>query len=207
MWAPTPGILGDSRPAFRNGGSHRQGRWRGRRNVRRLRDAGTEGIVPLVMDMADPSPDRGWRGRERHSLVRRTDPVLSTWLAVVHHICLAGEVPVEGFLDLVAETSPHAVVEFVGPDDPMSRRLMATRTIHRADYTREVSSRRFPDDLRLWLPPLFRRRGIFSTCGVSERPTDPKLLVTPFQLHSEFRGLTHSCRPTPSLFVVHASTT
>ena len=46
---------------------------------------------------------------------------LPTWLAVMHHVCLAGEVPVEGFLDLVAETSPHAVVEFVGtrrPDEP-----------------------------------------------------------------------------------------
>jgi hypothetical protein len=53
----------------------------------------------------------------------------------MHHICLAGEVPVDGFLDLVAETSPEAVVEFVGPDDSMSRRLMATRKVGRDDYT------------------------------------------------------------------------
>ena len=106
---------------------------------RRLRDApkGTKGIVPLVMDMADPSPDRGWRGQERRSLLHRANPDLATWLAVIHHICLAGEVPIEGFLDLVAETSPHSIVEFVGPDDPMSRRLMATRKLHRDDYTRE----------------------------------------------------------------------
>jgi hypothetical protein len=104
---------------------------------RRLRDAETGGVVPLVMDMADPSPDRGWRGQERRSLLRRAEPELATWLAVIHHVCLAGEVPVDGFLDLVAETSPHAVVEFVGPDDPMSRRLMATRKIPRDDYTRE----------------------------------------------------------------------
>ena len=104
---------------------------------RRLRESGGAGIVPLVMDIADPSPDRGWRGTERRSLSARTKPVLATWLAVIHHICLAGEVPVSGFLDLVAEVSPHAVVEFVGPDDPMSRRLMATRKAGRDDYTRE----------------------------------------------------------------------
>ena len=104
---------------------------------RRLRESGGAGIVPLVMDMADPSPDRGWRGTERRSLSARTKPVLATWLAVIHHICLAGEVPVSGFLDLVADVSPHAVVEFVGPDDPMSRRLMATRKAGRDDYTRE----------------------------------------------------------------------
>ncbi len=105
---------------------------------RRLRDAGSKGIFPLVMDMADPSPDRGWRGRERRTLVKRADPDLAIWLAVIHHICLAGEVPIAGFLDLVAETSPHSIVEFVGPDDPMSRRLMATRKVDRDDYTREL---------------------------------------------------------------------
>jgi hypothetical protein len=95
-------------------------------------------IVPLVMDMADPSPNRGWRGRERRALHARGEPALTVWLAVIHHICLAGEVPISGFLDLVAETSPDAVVEFVAPDDPMSRRLMATRKTARDDYSREV---------------------------------------------------------------------
>ena len=114
---------------------------------RRLKEKEAGGIVPLVMDVADPSPDRGWRGRERRALDHRSDPVLATWLAVIHHICLAGEVPVSGFLDLVAETSPHAVVEFVGPDDPMSLRLMATRRVGRDDYTRgsfmEAADQRF----------------------------------------------------------------
>jgi hypothetical protein len=59
-------------------------------------------------------------------------------LAVIHHLCLAGEVPVCGFLDLVAEISRDAVVEFVGPDDPMSHRLMATRKTPRDDYTSET---------------------------------------------------------------------
>ena len=87
---------------------------------RRLRDAGNERIVPLLMEMADPSPDRGWRGQERRSLPQSGRPVLATWLAV-HHICLAGEVPVEGFLDLVVETSPHAdrrVRRTRRPDEP-----------------------------------------------------------------------------------------
>lgn len=104
---------------------------------RRLQGEADSGIVPLVMDVADPSPDRGWLGAERRSLAHRAKPAFATWLAVVHHVCLAGEVPLTGFLDLVAETSPRAVVEFVGPDDPMSRRLMATRKVPRDDYTKE----------------------------------------------------------------------
>ena len=104
---------------------------------RRLGEAAVEGIHPLVMDIADPSPARGWRGQERSSLVHRAEPGLVAWLAIIHHLCLAGEVPIGGFLDLVAETSPHAIVEFVAPDDPMSLKLMATRKVSRDDYTRE----------------------------------------------------------------------
>jgi hypothetical protein len=107
------------------------------RMYRRLREEGTAGISPIVMDVADPSPDRGWRGRERRTLRSRAEPALAVWLAVIHHICLAGEVPVSGFLDLVADTSVDAVVEFVGPDDAMSGRLMATRKTLRDDYTKE----------------------------------------------------------------------
>jgi hypothetical protein len=103
---------------------------------RRLRDTADSRIVPLVLDVADPSPDRGWRGKERRTLLNRATPAFATWLAVIHHICLAGEVPVAGFLDLVADTSPDSIVEFVGPDDPMSRRLMATRKVPRPDYSR-----------------------------------------------------------------------
>lgn len=102
---------------------------------RRLGD--TRSIVPLVMDITDPSPDRGWHGRERRALTARAAPDFSVWLAVAHHICLGGEVPVGAFADLVADTSPAAVVEFVAPDDPMSQRLLATRTTDRPDYTRD----------------------------------------------------------------------
>ena len=46
------------------------------------------------MSVTDPSPDLGWRGRERASLERRGSPELALCLAVVHHVCITGNVPV-----------------------------------------------------------------------------------------------------------------
>jgi hypothetical protein len=84
-------------------------------------------ILPLVMDLTNPSPAQGWRGREREDLSARGRPGLATYLALVHHVCLGAGVPLESFVDLVRETSPLAVVEFVAADDPMSQALLATK--------------------------------------------------------------------------------
>jgi hypothetical protein len=91
-------------------------------------------LLPVVADVMNPSPAQGWRGTERATLAARGRPELALYLALVHHLCLGRGVPLDGFLDLVRETSPLAVVEFVAADDPMSQRLLATRPEHHAGY-------------------------------------------------------------------------
>lgn len=105
------------------------------RLYRRL--AGTEAggvVVPLVIDLMDPSPPRGWRGRERDGLLERGRPELALYLALIHHVCLGRGVPLADFVDLVRSTSPAAVVEFVTADDPMSQTILATRTAIHPGY-------------------------------------------------------------------------
>ena len=95
-------------------------------------------IVPVVADVTDPSPSRGWALSERQSYVERGTPDVALWLAVIHHICLSREVPLPMVLDLVAETSPFAVFEFVDPTDPMSKELLATRKEIPHGYSRDL---------------------------------------------------------------------
>ena len=66
---------------------------------RQLRSEGETRILPLVMDLSDPSPGLGWRGRERPSFVERVRPDLVLCLAVIHHLALSGTVP---FPEIVA---------------------------------------------------------------------------------------------------------
>ena len=91
-------------------------------------------VLPLVVDVTNPSPAQGWRGAERDPLPARGRPVLATYLALVHHVCLGRGVPLDEFLDLVRETSGGAVVEFVAREDPMSQSVLATKVEAHADY-------------------------------------------------------------------------
>jgi hypothetical protein len=92
---------------------------------RQLREDGREDILPLVMSVTDPSPDLGWRGRERASLERRGTPELALCLAIVHHVCITGNVPVREFLDWLRSLGTALVIEFPDRADPMVRRLLS----------------------------------------------------------------------------------
>ncbi|MFI9638919.1 class I SAM-dependent methyltransferase [Micromonospora sp. NPDC051925] len=97
---------------------------------RALRAEGDRRILPLVMDLADPSPGGGWRGVERAGFAARThaDAVLA--LAVVHHLAIGRNVPLSEVVDqLVGYARPggRLVVEFVDPQDPMALRLLANK--------------------------------------------------------------------------------
>lgn len=105
---------------------------------RRLRDERRDGILPLVMNVCDPSPDLGWRGRERASLERRGRPELVLCLAVVHHVCITGNVPVREVLDWLRSLDAALVIEFPDRADPMVRRLLSgKRAGSNPDYERE----------------------------------------------------------------------
>jgi SAM-dependent methyltransferase len=87
-------------------------------------------ILPLVVDVADPTPARGWRNAERASFLDRAterfDIVVA--LSVLHHLIAGAGVPLEHALDLLASlTRDRLVLEFVPPSDAHFRRLARGR--------------------------------------------------------------------------------
>ncbi|MDM4718846.1 class I SAM-dependent methyltransferase [Micromonospora sp. WMMA1363] len=117
---------------------------------RALRAEGERRILPLVMDLADPSPGGGWRGVERAAFVdrARADAVLA--LAVVHHLAIGRNVPLPEVVDwLCGFGAPGAtlVLEFVHPEDPMVGRLLANKPdglfpdYRRAEFERLLAAR------------------------------------------------------------------
>jgi SAM-dependent methyltransferase len=94
---------------------------------RDLRDAADERVLPLTMDVADPSPALGWRGRERKTLLERGRPDLVLALALVHHVSIGSNVPVREFVDWLAEMGGAVVVEFPTREDPMVEKLLAPK--------------------------------------------------------------------------------
>ncbi|MEH1167316.1 methyltransferase domain-containing protein [Micromonospora sp. CPCC 205539] len=97
---------------------------------RTLRAEGQRRILPLVLDLADPSPGGGWRGVERAGFTQRASADAVLALAVVHHLAIGRNVPLPDVIDWLAGlTAPGGavVVEFVHPEDPMAQRLLANK--------------------------------------------------------------------------------
>jgi hypothetical protein len=112
------------------------------RLYRALREEGSETILPLVANLADPPPGLGWRGRERRPLAERGLPELTLALAVVHHLAISANIPLPELLDWLAELRTELVIEFPTAADPMVARMLARkREGTHADYTRETFER------------------------------------------------------------------
>ncbi len=94
---------------------------------RTLSEEGDEKILPLTMNLADPSPGLGWRGQERRSLPDRGAPDLVLALALIHHVTIAANIPVSEFVDWLAGLGASLVIEFPTREDPMVARLLAPK--------------------------------------------------------------------------------
>jgi hypothetical protein len=97
------------------------------RLYRELRDEADEHILPLTIDLADPSPGLGWRGLERGALATRGRPDLVLALALVHHLTISANVPVTEVVDWLADLGSALVVEFPTREDPMVKKLLAPK--------------------------------------------------------------------------------
>ena len=96
---------------------------------RRARDGHLD-ILPLVVNLAQPTPASGWRNRECPSFLDRSigqfDLVMM--LAVIHHMLATERVPLPEIIDLAADlSSDFALIEFVDCEDPMFRSLSRGR--------------------------------------------------------------------------------
>ena len=108
---------------------------------RALKAEGATGILPLVGDVADPSPDRGWRGAERRSPERRGAPELVLVLALVHHLVVGASIPLPEVVAWLAGLEAALIVEFVEREDAMVRALLDAKDERYDDYDRRVFER------------------------------------------------------------------
>lgn len=115
------------------------------RNYRRVRADGEPGILPLLMDLTNPSPAQGWAHRERLSLEQRGPAEAVLALALIHHLAIGHNLPLPKVADFFARLGRHLVIEFVPKSDSQVRRLLQNRPDIFPDYTLEGFERAFAE--------------------------------------------------------------
>jgi hypothetical protein len=109
----------------------------------RLKSEKNSRVLPLVVDLVNPSPRLGWRGLERKNLLDRGAPDLVICLALMHHVVIGANVPLREFVDWLVSFGSDVVIEFVSKQDPMVQALFRNREENHSDYDEELFQRCF----------------------------------------------------------------
>ena len=99
-----------------------------------LSQRGGGNILPLTMNFANMSPSQGWDGKERAAFDGRGRPDMIVCLALLHHLRIAANIPLAMILDFLRKQNAALLAEFVGRDDPMTRRLLQNKSETYDDY-------------------------------------------------------------------------
>ena len=94
-------------------------------------------ILTLVQNVADPSPNWGWRNRERSDLQTRSQPNLVLCLALIHHVVITANIPLAEFIDWLAGLTDKLVIEYVSRQDDKVQTLLRNKEDKYKDYSRE----------------------------------------------------------------------
>jgi len=106
-------------------------------NYRLVKEKKEKNLLPLIVDLTNPSPGIGWNNMERESFLQRgpTDAVLA--LALVHHLAIGNNVPLARVAEFFTDCGKWLIIEFVPKSDSQVQRLLRNRLDIFSGYTRE----------------------------------------------------------------------
>jgi hypothetical protein len=113
---------------------------------RRLRSSGEEHVLPLVMDIANPTPGVGWALEDYPSLLDRCNADVILALALIHHLAIGRNIPLQRISALFAHLAEWLIIEWVPKEDPMVAAMLAHREDVFGEYDEASFKRAFGAD-------------------------------------------------------------
>ena len=107
------------------------------RNYLAAKELKLPNLLPLVQNLSEPSPAIGWANEERDSFRQRAKCDVVLALAIVHHLAISGNVPLDKIARFLASLGKWLVIEFVPKSDSQVVRLLETRDDIFLDYTKD----------------------------------------------------------------------
>lgn len=97
------------------------------KNYLRVKARKEENILPLVLDLTNPSPDIGWANSERQSFTNRGPVDMVFALALIHHLAISNNLPFAHIAQYFSKLAKYLVLEFVPKGDSQVDKLLRTR--------------------------------------------------------------------------------
>ncbi|GAG86046.1 unnamed protein product, partial [marine sediment metagenome] len=86
----------------------------------------------------NPSPNIGWENQERMSLFERGPADTVFALALIHHLAISNNLPLNKIANLLSRVCNSLIIEFVPKRDSQVQRLLSTREDIFPDYIEQV---------------------------------------------------------------------
>jgi SAM-dependent methyltransferase len=104
-------------------------------NYQLVKEKKEKNLLPLVLDLTNPSPAIGWQNLERESFIQRGPVDVILALALVHHLAISNNVPLPRVAEFFAACGEWLIVEFVPKDDSQVQKLLRNRLDIFSKYT------------------------------------------------------------------------
>lgn len=92
-------------------------------------------ILPLCVDIANPSPAAGFANRERDSFASRVQPDIVLALALVHHLAIGKNISLFMLAEYLHQLAPQLIIEFVPKEDEKTQILLRNKPDIYREYT------------------------------------------------------------------------
>jgi ribosomal protein L11 methylase PrmA len=100
-------------------------------------------ILPLILDLTNPSPGIGWEHQERASLMDRSPADVVLALALIHHLAISNNLPFEKIADFLHKICRVLIIEFVPKSDSQVQKLLSSREDIFGTYDQKNFEREF----------------------------------------------------------------
>jgi ribosomal protein L11 methylase PrmA len=106
---------------------------------------GEKKILPLLLDLTNPSPGIGWENEERQSLIERGPADMALALALIHHLAISNNVPFIRIAAFLSRICNWLIIEFVPKADSKVQLLLASREDIFTAYTQNDFEKDFAE--------------------------------------------------------------
>lgn len=103
---------------------------------REVRKKNIPNLLPLILDVANPSPAVGFHNKERATFFERIQTDLVLALALVHHLVIGKNIPLSMLAAWLHDIAPRLIIEFVPKEDEKVIQMLKSRKDVFNDYTR-----------------------------------------------------------------------